>query len=75
MTGFKVKYTEAPPFPKEGFCLNLLDDYILECLLPEAISKHFLYFFQTVTSLNEFNPEMFFDVFTMRARFKLSICR
>ncbi len=63
------------PFPKEGCALWVCDEHILECIFPTAISKHFAFFFNTVKSIDDFDAELFSDIFRMKAKCKIAVRR
>ncbi|MDP3976261.1 MAG: hypothetical protein Q8P95_05095 [bacterium] len=78
MTGFEgfATHTNAnAPFLKEGYCLWVCDDYILECIFPEVIAQHFAMMFQSVQQIDYFEAELFKNIFKMRARCKVSVRR
>ena len=60
-------------YPKEGYSLWLCGDYIVDCIFPEVLSQHFAFFFQTVHTIEQFHPELFADIFRMRARCRLLV--
>ncbi len=64
-----------PPFPRDGYNLNVYDEYILESILPEKVSKRFAFFFDRVHDMRHFNHDLFVDIFTMRAPYKLTVWR
>ncbi len=61
------------PFLKDGYSLWICGDYIVDCVLPESLTRHFAFFFQTVQTIDQFHPELFADVFKMKARCKLLV--
>jgi hypothetical protein len=69
----RVAFTSDPPFPKEGYSLWICGDYIVDSVLPEILTKHFAFFFQTVQSVDQFHPELFADIFHMKARCKVTV--
>lgn len=72
---FRITIAEDAPFPKEGYALWVCDDHVVECVFPEAISKRFAYFFDTVKNIGQFDPGLFADVFAMKARCKVTVRR
>ncbi len=64
---------ERTPFPKEGYILWVCGDYVVDCVLPEELSRHFAFFFRTVESASQFDPALFADVFRMKARCRLAV--
>lgn len=75
LKGFETSIAPDAPLPKEGHALWLCGEHIVECIFPEIISRNFAFFFQTVTSVQEFDPQLFTDVFHMKARCKISVRR
>ena len=72
---FHTHLATDTPFPKEGYALWVCNDYMLECVFPEAIARHFAFFFQTVRTIKQFDPELFSDIFAMKARCKIRVRR
>ena len=73
--GFRITIDPNAPFPKEGYALWVCGDHVIECVFPETIAKRFAYFFETVKNVGQFDPELFADVFRMKARCKVTIRR
>ena len=73
--GFRIAIDDDARFPKEGYALWVCGDHIIECILPDAIAKRFSFFFDTVKHINQFDPELFADVFHMKARCTVTIRR
>lgn len=42
---------DKPPFPEEGYMVDIIGDYIIECIFPKVITEHFTLFFQTILNL------------------------
>jgi hypothetical protein len=72
---FPATTTTSPPFPHDNYNLNVYGEYIIECILPEKISKHFAFFFEKVETLKEFDHDMFMDIFGMRGKYKVTVWR
>ncbi|MBI5793994.1 hypothetical protein HZA87_02820 [Candidatus Uhrbacteria bacterium] len=73
--GFRSAITTDSPFLKEGYALWVCGEHIVECIFPDVISRNFQFFFQTVQSVEEFEPELFSDIFKMRSKCKITIRR
>ncbi len=69
----KSVVTADPPFPKEGYSLWVCGDYLVDCIFPDLIAKHFAFFFRTVNSMQEFDLQLFSEVFKMKARCKVMV--
>lgn len=61
------------PFMKEGYCVTVIGSYVFEVLYPKEISDYFNIFFESITSMDTFNPELFYRIFTMKANCKLTL--
>lgn len=70
-----VRLVEKPPFPSEGYCLNVYGPYVFECLFPEKITKHFDFIFHNVTAFEQFDPEIFSDIFLLKVPLTLKVSR
>ena len=72
---YDVVTTRTPPFPKEGYNLNVYGDYIVECILPEKIARHFSFLFGNAKSEKDFDEDLFLDIFSLRASYKITVWR
>ncbi|MBP6910347.1 hypothetical protein KBC03_02005 [Patescibacteria group bacterium] len=43
--------TDNSPFPEEGYMVDIIGDYIIECSFPKIITENFTLFFQTILNL------------------------
>lgn len=73
MPGVNSSVVQETSFPKEGYILLVGGPYIVECVLPEILSKHFSFFFMTVRSPEQYDPLLFRDVFRMKVRCKITV--
>jgi hypothetical protein len=73
--GMTTTCTDRSPLPHEGYALWLCGDYLVDCVMPKIISNNFEFFFKTVSAVEQFDPELFSDLFRMRARCKLHVRR
>lgn len=55
------------PFPTEGYCVDIIGDYIVECMLPQNMSEHFVPFFQTIVWIEWYKPELLCQVLKMKS--------
>jgi len=60
---------------KDGYCVNIIWEYIIEVIFPSMISQYFKVFFDNTKKIKEFNPELFQHIFKMKADCKLTIRR
>lgn len=70
-----ARLVDDPPFPKEGYNLNVYGSHVFECLFPEKITKHFNFVFRTVTSLDQFDADVYNDIFLLKAPLTLKVWR
>lgn len=61
------------PFMKEGYCVTVVGSYVFEVLYPKEISDYFNIFFESITTMDTFNPELFYRIFTMKSSCKLTL--
>ncbi len=62
-------------FLKDGYCLNVIWEYIVEVLFPPMITNYFKVFFDSIKTIKDFNPELFQNIFKMKSECKLTIRR
>lgn len=55
------------PFPEQGYTVDIIGEYIVECMLPKNISEHFRLFFDTIVGIEGYKPELFCQVLKMKA--------
>lgn len=70
---FITALADQTPFPAEGYALWLAGDFVLEVIFPDVVANHFALFFKTVNSPEEFDPQLFSDVFKMKAYCRLTV--
>lgn len=73
--GVQIKATDIVPFPREGYCITVIWDYIFEFIYPEYITEYFKLLFETTESLEMYNSELFRKIFDIRTRCKLAVRR
>ena len=61
------------PFMKEGYCLIVIGDYIMESLFPSIITNYFGQFFERVYAIEDFNAQAFADVFKIKAKCSITM--
>ena len=62
-------------FPREGYCVTVIGDYVFEVIYPKSISDYFRLVFETTNNMQTFNPELFGKIFEMRERCRLTLRR
>ena len=73
MQGYTITCTDNASFPEEGYMINIIGDYMIECSLPSTITQHYKIFFDSVNSLEEFNAQMFSHIIKMKDSYTLKI--
>lgn len=73
MQGYKIACEDTHSFPEEGYCINIVGDYIIECTFPNTITEHYKIFFDTVKSFEDFNIEMFSHLIKMKETVTLKL--
>jgi hypothetical protein len=66
MHGYSVNCSEKTSFPDEGYLANIIGDYIIECMLPKNLTQHYKIFFDSVSSMKDFNVQMFSHIVKMK---------
>lgn len=64
----------APPFPKQGYNINVYGEYVIECIFPEVIAAQFDALFAAKTA-KEFNEQLFSDLFSLKGPYKVTVWR
>lgn len=62
-------------FPREGYCVTVIGDFVFEVIYPQHITDYFRLLFETINDIQTFNPELFRKIFEMRERCKLTLRR
>ena len=61
-----VTISKKHPFLQDGYCVNVVGEYIFEFLYPKTISEYFKVFFSSIHELKQFNKEFFGKIFEMK---------
>jgi len=69
----KALANDSLPFMKQWYCVTVVGAYVFEVLYPKELSDYFDIFFESITSLDTFNPSLFHRIFTMKANCKLTV--
>jgi hypothetical protein len=70
---FAIATADKPPFPTQGFNLNVFGDYVLQCVFPAAISDHMQLLFNSVKSAKDWKPHLLKDMFELRMPITISV--
>lgn len=60
-------------FPKEGYCVNVYGDYILECIFPKAISAQFALLFKSIVSKYDDAIDALHELCTVKTRYHMKV--
>ena len=69
----KALATDNLPLLKDGYCVTVVGDFVFEVLYPKEISDYFKIFFDSITDIKDFNPNLFHRIFEMKANCKLTV--
>lgn len=75
MQGTDVASSDKVKFLREGYCVNIVGDYIIEVLFPDTLTQYFKVFFDNTKKIDDFNSEMFHNIFRIKAECKLILRR
>ena len=67
--------SDKVPFLKDWYCITVVGDFVFEVLYPPEISDYFKIFFDSISSLEQFNADLFSRIFDMKANCKLTLRR
>jgi len=69
----ELKTLEKHDFLKVWYTLRILWDYILELVMPNNIARFFEQIFSKVQNIEDFDSELFYSIFKMKAKYKISV--
>lgn len=70
---FTTKCVNDTPFPQEGYSVDIIGDYIVECMLPTWLSEHFSLFFNSILWVEGYKKDLFCQVLKMKAPCSLKL--
>ncbi len=70
-----VAISKKHPFLQDGYCLNVIWEYIFEFIYPKSISEYFKVFFSSIHDAKQFNKELFGKIFEMKWECKITLRR
>lgn len=68
-----LKIVEKHDFLKVWYTLRVLWDYIIELVMPNNIGRFFEQIFSKVQKIEDFDSELFYSIFKMKAKYKISV--
>ena len=68
-----IRLVDNTFFPNEKYSTNIIGDYIIEFFYPDILAQYFGLFFETVKSIEQFDPQRFTDIFQMRVPCELVV--
>ncbi len=72
---FTAVISKKPPFPTEGYNVNVFGEYVLECLFPEKLQNDLAVFFREAQTAEDFDEERFADLFSRPIRCTVTLWR
>ena len=72
---FAIAVTDSPPFPAEGYLINVFGEYVIECVLPKSLSDHLALLFRSIRSAKDWKPELLESLFHLRAACTVTVWR
>ncbi|MFZ2150731.1 MAG: hypothetical protein WAZ12_00220 [Candidatus Absconditicoccaceae bacterium] len=75
LQGIDIVCSDKTKFLKDGYFINIIGEYMIEALFPDIINQYFKAFFDNIKNLKDFNPELFQNIFKMKAEIKITIRR
>ncbi len=70
-----VAISKKHPFLQDGYCFNIIWEYIFEFIYPKNISEYFKVFFSSTHESRQFNKELFGKIFEMKGSCKVTVRR
>lgn len=61
------------PFPAEGYCVDIIGDYIVECMLPQNLGELFAPFFHMVVWIEWYKPELLYQILKMKSQCSIKL--
>lgn len=68
-----IHHINNSPFTQSGYSLRIFWDYFIEVYIPENIVHFFDQFFDTITSIDQFDADLYKSLFSMKAKCTLRI--
>lgn len=75
LQGTEVACSNKVKLLREGYFLDTIGEYIVEVLLPDSLTQYFKLFFDNTQKLEDFNSEMFQNLFKMKVECKVTVRR
>lgn len=67
--------TNSEYFPREGYLLNIINDFVIQLTLPKEITEYFAFIFKNTDSLESFNAGLFSQICHMKGNYQLRVYR
>lgn len=71
--GAKTILTTDHPFPRDGYMMMIVGDYIMDLSFPQHISDGFRFFFETIQTMKDFHFTLFNSLFQQKAKYVITI--
>ena len=62
-------------FLKKGYVVRVIGDYIIDMIMPDQISWFLDQFFEKIQKVEDFNFDLYYSIFKMNAKYKVSVRR
>ena len=70
---YETKCVDDAAFPEEWYSVDIIGDYIVECMFPRNVTEHFALFFNTIVGIEGYNKELFCQVLKMKSPSTLKV--
>jgi predicted transcriptional regulator len=70
---FRIAVTDKSPFPTEGYNVNVIGDFVIECVFPKVIQDHVEMLCKSVTCEEDWKPELLDSLFHIKAPFMVTV--
>lgn len=71
----KAITTTVHPFPRDGYMMMIIGEYIIDLSFPSHIADSFRFFFDSVDSLKKFHYSVFHSLFHQKGKYCITISR
>ncbi len=73
LQGYEMKCIANTSFLDEWYCINIIWDYIVDCLFPNTIIEYFKIFFNTVDKPDDFNLDLFKNITKIKEKYSMKL--
>lgn len=69
----KAILTTDHPFPRDGYIMMVVGEYIVDLSFPQYVSDSFRFFFDTIQTMKDFHFTLFNSLFQQKAKYVITI--